>query len=691
MCRVLVVLFVSGGLLVASRARAQEANPPAAIPVNRPLLGPHRASGDLDVAEVRIDASRVLESLIVSPDGKTLYTLESGGLLRRIGLPEFREQLRLEVGQKCGWLALSGEGLLVTVTGSQQVWLVDETTFRVKARMDVPEVMQALSAPTLALGLAVDDAPTLYVLDLKTGTRARRWMVADLDDLIRFRRPLVSHDGVYFLASGVGKVFRFRIAERDIDLVEARPLVKVGERPPLVTDGRSVLEMRRDMAGYGPIDVYRVEDLRRPVSVLHVSAPSAIAFDPKGGLTYAAAKGRLTILSSRGFPRKEYDLGEEIPGDDREFRQLVVRPEGRKLLALTDRALYAVEVVGPVPVTTAPRITGASLRGEVFREDDLRVTEIDVDARDVACLGWADDGAAFDVLQRSGTLRRVGLDGFGERMRWDTGGRCTWLSRSAEGLLLTAAEFQEVWVLDPATFRIKSRIALPSVGRVVSSPELSVAFAPAARDPFSRVLTVVDLKAGEVVREYGRADFPERHVEFDTPSVTPDGKFLFIKGFFGELERLEIRGSTLVGSSWEQPEGWNLVGAGRRDRRGWRPRRARGEGGRMETGPGRLQGDRHQRTRGRTRPGRRHEGASLRPGGFDPGVRGRPQVGRLLRAERREPADRPAPGRGQAQGVHAHESPANEAGGDEADPRPPRRRQTAGPDRLGPVLRRADR
>jgi hypothetical protein len=219
MRRALVALFVSGGLFVASRARAQEANPPVSVPSSHSLLGPHRILGDIDMAKVQVDASQLPESLILSPDGKTLYTLESGGLLR-IGLPGFREQVRLDVGRKCGGLALSGEGLPVTVTGSRQVWLVDGTSFLVKARMDVPEVMQALSAPTLAL----DDAPTLYVLDFKTGTRGRRWMVADLDEPISFRSPLVTHDGVYLLASGWGQVFRFRIAERDIDLVEARPL-----------------------------------------------------------------------------------------------------------------------------------------------------------------------------------------------------------------------------------------------------------------------------------------------------------------------------------------------------------------------------------------------------------------------------------------------------------------------------------
>lgn len=173
------------------------------VPSSHSLLGPHRIRGDIDVARVQVDASQMPEGLILSPDRKTLYTPESGGLLR-IGLPGFREQVRLDVGRKCGGWAPSGEGLPVTVTESRQDWLVDGTTVRVKARMDVPEVMQAPSAPTLALGLAVDDAPTLHVLDLKTGTRGRRWMVADLDEPISFRRPLVTHDGVDLLASGWG-------------------------------------------------------------------------------------------------------------------------------------------------------------------------------------------------------------------------------------------------------------------------------------------------------------------------------------------------------------------------------------------------------------------------------------------------------------------------------------------------------
>jgi len=123
-------------------------------------------------------------------------------------------------------------------------------------------------------------------------------------------------------------------------------------------------------------------------------------------------------------------------------------------------------------------------------------------------------------------------------MRWEVNEQCRWLSPSAEGLLLTVTGLQEVWVLDPTDFRVKAKVAIPSAERAVSSPAISVGFAIGDRQQRYLTLRVIDLKNGQVVREYGTSDFKDRHAYYAGPVVTPDGKYLFTQG--GSLLRFRI-------------------------------------------------------------------------------------------------------------------------------------------------------
>jgi len=195
-------------------------------------------------------------------------------------------------------------------------------------------------------------------------------------------------------------------------------------------------------------------------------------------------------------------------------------------------------------VASAPRATGESLQGEVREVDDLKVTEIQVEAQEVPrCLFWAADGKAFFVLEKTGTLRRVALEGFREELRWETGQACAWLSQSAAGLLLTISGRQEVWVVDPSTFAVKHKIAVPSVDRAVSSPKLWVAY---ATDRRGEELSVLGLKKGEPLRRYGPRDFGGARSGFAHLAASPDGKFLFAQGGIEQLVRYRVDGTGLV-------------------------------------------------------------------------------------------------------------------------------------------------
>ena len=194
--------------------------------------------------------------------------------------------------------------------------------------------------------------------------------------------------------------------------------------------------------------------------------------------------------------------------------------------------------------TAAPKATGESIGSEPREVDDLKVTEIKVDAAKVPrCVVWSGDGKSCFVLEKEGLLRRISLDGMVEALRLEVGHSCSWLSQSAAGLVLTLDDIHEVWVVDPATFQVKKKIAVHTVNRAVSSPALSIGFASGKG---RGDVAVIDLKAGKGVRVYDAQDFKGQHPGFAHMDVTPDGKYLVTQGGLEQLQRYRIKGTTLT-------------------------------------------------------------------------------------------------------------------------------------------------
>src|SRR5262249_11552932 len=86
--------------------------------------------GDLTVAPLNLDGKKYLRCFCWSADGKFLYALREDGLLRKIDAGTLKETIRLDLGQKCSWLALSSEGLVLTVPDAGEAWLVNPTTLK---------------------------------------------------------------------------------------------------------------------------------------------------------------------------------------------------------------------------------------------------------------------------------------------------------------------------------------------------------------------------------------------------------------------------------------------------------------------------------------------------------------------------------------------------------------------------------
>jgi hypothetical protein len=213
---------------------------------------------------------------------------------------------------------------------------------------------------------------------------------------------------------------------------------------------------------------------------------------------------------------------------------------------------------GPAP---QPRAVRVALKEGQRKLDDLAVTTLRLGADGLLpCLCWSHDGGSFFYLDGPrGVLGQVALDGLVEVRRLEIGGRCSWLSSSAEGLLVTVAQQNQVWVVDPQGLRVKGRLDVPGVERAVSAPGLTVAFARGTPlgFPGGAHLYCLDLKA----RSVGRADtagLPEKFLPaWKGARVTADGKYLFTH--HTELSRFRVDGPRLT----YEETGPNVAGQGR--------------------------------------------------------------------------------------------------------------------------------
>ena len=209
----------------------------------------------------------------------------------------------------------------------------------------------------------------------------------------------------------------------------------------------------------------------------------------------------------------------------------------RRTLLKAAEASAAPAPSAPTAPVRSPAAEAGSPKGETREIDNLKVTALDLDARPlVACLRWTDEkGSSFDVLTRDGVLRKVSFPDFKVFAEKDFERKCEWLDISAEGLLLTMADKQEVWVVDPEKLEVKGTIEVPNLRRAASAPGLSIGVASAGSEMY-----VLDLKTMEA-RKYampGNVNTPP--AGYDNPTMTPDGKYLFTTGGIEQMGRFRL-------------------------------------------------------------------------------------------------------------------------------------------------------
>ena len=311
------------------------------------LKGKTQKVDDLSLTTINIPAKEVVPAMLWgNAEGTIVFVLEKSGTLRRIAVPELSETHQLDLGRQCDWLSVSGQGLIVTVAGVQQVWLVDPETLQVKKKHPAPTVQQAVSGSKLSVAYIRNDKQ-LATLDLVKGK---------LSGAVKgeFESLAVTADGNYLLTAS-DKITRSKIQKGGaLKFEEAGPVIASGRRGSglmvspdsqwvcLPTGGGNItgLPMHPAVKNY-PTFIYPVKNLKKPDFALELGGyPEIVGFDPAAKLVYAQnADFPLIVCTTGGVKQKEYRLK-----NVRDPRQYLAHPDGRKLLMLTASQLYWIEL-----------------------------------------------------------------------------------------------------------------------------------------------------------------------------------------------------------------------------------------------------------------------------------------------------------------------------------------------------------
>ena len=174
---------------------------------------------------------------------------------------------------------------------------------------------------------------------------------------------------------------------------------------------------------------------------------------------------------------------------------------------------------------------------------DAKVRTLKLPAKGILeCMIWADAaGSAFLALDGdAGVLRRISFPDGKVVKQKQLDGKFSWMSLSAEGLLLSDPGSERILVVDPATLEAKTEIAVPKLKRAASAPGQSWAVA-CDQGPFqTQKLYVVNLLnkkvdpvavSQDLVKLGGSTPpFQGNALGVDNPAVTPDGAYVFTQG-----------------------------------------------------------------------------------------------------------------------------------------------------------------
>ncbi len=320
---------------------------------DKKLLGRTFKVVDLECANLAVDAKKLVENLVWSTDGNSLYLLEKEGLLRKVSYPDFTEQLTLKFPSTCSSLSLSSEGLCVLADGLQELWLLDPESFETKQRIPVASAKKVATSPESKFAFVSEGRSDrkLIVLDLNEGEPVQQYSTSDFrDHIVRkhergspihsFGMPAVSPDGRYLFCVALECLHKFRIDGSELEYLEVGARIGSNARRIEISPDSNYVSLPSGGGntgrGYTTL-VFRTSDILEPVIKIESGAyPQALGLDKKAKLIYAQNSGSALItFSPKGIKRKEYQ-SRQLGNSAKLF---LVHPSGGNLLILTDEKL----------------------------------------------------------------------------------------------------------------------------------------------------------------------------------------------------------------------------------------------------------------------------------------------------------------------------------------------------------------
>jgi hypothetical protein len=302
-----------------------------------------------------MDGSNLVPSVCWAADSQSFYVLEKNGTLRRISADGQTQLGRIDLGAACGWLTLSLEGPIATLSGASEACLVNHDLTKVLNKMRLPAgAKRVVSAPTLAIALTGapkkfggGGASSVALLELKSGST-----VKEIPN-IEFQYAVLSPDGQnLFAQGGSGQLVHYKLAGDDLVLADKSPgIAQNGQSVVVSPDSRFVC--LPSGGGNYPIPgmktssystyIFPVTNLKTPKLTVHSGAyPRTLAFDPAGKWIYAHnAERHLVVFDWKGAEKYEYTLP---LGNTQEVRYMAAQPQGSKLVIVTETQLWLVEV-----------------------------------------------------------------------------------------------------------------------------------------------------------------------------------------------------------------------------------------------------------------------------------------------------------------------------------------------------------
>lgn len=369
---------VVGDLPTLARGLSARPAEPGAKPVN-PLPSGDTKVGDLTVNSVELAPSHKpglgqnysvpVPCLTWAADGKGFYAVDHvANTVRLLSFPGLKEEAKLEVGKECSWLSPSKEGVVLTVAGEQEGWVLDPKTLKKGTTFPVNKAKRVVSAPPLGVGYVCEQGVgpfpvggTLRVVDLKTGKKLKEYDAKDFDRQCGFATAVLSADGKHlFTSGGVEQLIQLAVDGEQVTYVGTsdRLIQGVFQQPVVSADGKLVCapsgggnyRIKGTKEGFYTTAVFATGNLSDPLLQLKTGAyPQAVGFDTTAGLIYAQSyDDHLIVLDREGSKLKSHKLVKDQPLS---VIQLLPHPDGRKLLLLAAApgwggglTVYAIEL-----------------------------------------------------------------------------------------------------------------------------------------------------------------------------------------------------------------------------------------------------------------------------------------------------------------------------------------------------------